>query len=64
MKPARAASASVIAAGRYDGIALPATQERMAARIPGAELRWFEGGHLFMIQDRAAYPAIIAFLTA
>lgn len=54
----------LIAAGRYDGIALPATQERMAARIPGAELRWFEGGHLFMIQDRAAYPAIIAFLTA
>jgi 3-oxoadipate enol-lactonase len=53
----------LIAAGRYDGIALPATQEKMAARIPGAELRWFEGGHLFMIQDRAAYPAIIGFLT-
>jgi len=52
----------LIAAGRYDGIALPETQERMAARIPGAELRWFEGGHLFMIQDRAAYRAIIEFL--
>jgi 3-oxoadipate enol-lactonase len=52
----------LIAAGRYDGVALPATQERMAARIPGAELRWFEGGHLFMLQDRGAYPAIIAFL--
>lgn len=52
----------LIAAGRYDGIALPATQEKMAARIPGAELKWFEGGHLFMIQDRAAYPAIIGFL--
>lgn len=54
----------LIAAGRYDGIALPATQEKMAARIPGAELRWFEGGHLFMLQDRAAYPAIAAFLAA
>ncbi len=54
----------LIAAGRYDGIALPATQEKLAARIPGAKLQWFEGGHLFMIQDRAAYPAIIAFLTA
>jgi 3-oxoadipate enol-lactonase len=52
----------MIAAGRYDGIALPATQEKMAAQIPGAELRWFEGGHLFMLQDRSAYPAMIAFL--
>ena len=52
----------LIAAGRYDGIALPETQDRMAARIPGAELQWFEGGHLFMIQDRSAYPAVISFL--
>ncbi|MDR3513399.1 MAG: alpha/beta hydrolase [Caulobacteraceae bacterium] len=54
----------MIAAGRYDGIALPQTQERMAARIPGAELRFFEGGHPFMLQDRAAFPAMIAFLQA
>ena len=52
----------LIAAGRYDGIALPATQERMAARIKGAKLRFFEGGHLFMIQDRDALPAMIDFL--
>lgn len=52
----------LIAAGRYDGVALPETQSRMAERIPGAELRWFEGGHLFMLQDRSAYPAMIAFL--
>jgi len=52
----------LIAAGRYDGIALPATQERMAARIKGARLQFFEGGHLFMIQDRAALPAMIEFL--
>lgn len=54
----------LIAAGRYDGIALPETQEKMARRIPGAELQWFEGGHLFMIQDRKAYPAMIEFLAA
>lgn len=54
----------LIAAGRYDGIALPETQERMAARIPGAELKWFEGGHLFMLQDRTAYREIAAFLAA
>ena len=52
----------LIAAGRYDGIAKPETQERMAARIPGAQLQFFEGGHPFMLQDRAANPAIIAFL--
>jgi 3-oxoadipate enol-lactonase len=52
----------MIAAGRYDGIALPETQERLASRIPGATLRFFEGGHLFMIQDRAATPAIAEFL--
>ncbi len=52
----------LIAAGRYDGIALPKTQENLAGRIPGAELRFFDGGHMFMIQDRAAMPAMIAFL--
>ena len=54
---------TLVAAGRFDGVALPATQEKMAARIPGAELRFFDGGHMFMIQDRAAVPAMIAFLT-
>jgi 3-oxoadipate enol-lactonase len=55
---------TLIVAGRHDGIALPATQEKMAARIPGAQLQWFEGGHLFMIQDRAAVPAMATFLAA
>jgi 3-oxoadipate enol-lactonase len=53
----------MVAAGRYDGIALPATQEKMAARIPGATLQFFEGGHLFMIQDRTAARAMADFLT-
>lgn len=52
----------LIAAGLYDGVARPEAQRNMAARIPGADLRFFEGGHLFMLQDRAANPAIIAFL--
>jgi 3-oxoadipate enol-lactonase len=59
---ARIACPTLITAGKYDGIALPATQEKMAARIPGAQLRFFDGGHLFMIQDRDAFPAMIAFL--
>jgi len=53
----------MVAGGRYDGVALPVTQEKMAARIPGAKLQFFEGGHLFMIQDRTAIPAMAVFLT-
>ncbi|MBV9418298.1 MAG: alpha/beta hydrolase [Alphaproteobacteria bacterium] len=52
----------MIAAGKYDGIALPSSQHNMQARIKGAVLQFFEGGHLFMIQDRAAMPAMIKFL--
>jgi 3-oxoadipate enol-lactonase len=52
----------MIAAGRHDGIALPETQARMAERIPGATLQFFDGGHLFMIQDRTAVPAVRDFL--
>lgn len=58
----RIACPVMIAAGRFDGIALPATQDKMAAQIRGAKLQFFEGGHLFMIQDRSALPAMIAFL--
>ena len=60
----RIACPTLICAGKHDGIALPETQERMAAQIPGAQLRFFEGGHLFMLQDRAALPAMIEFLRA
>jgi 3-oxoadipate enol-lactonase len=52
----------LIAAGRFDGIALPATQEKMAARIKGVALKFYDGGHLFMLQDRAALPDMIGFL--
>ena len=34
----------------------------MAGRIAGSTLRFFEGGHLFMLQDRAALPAMLEFL--
>ncbi|MBC7101784.1 MAG: alpha/beta fold hydrolase [Parvibaculum sp.] len=53
---------TLICGGKYDGIALPETQELMASRIRGAQLRFFEGGHLFMLQDRTALPAMISFL--
>lgn len=52
----------LIAAGRYDGIAAPANQEAMHAAIAGSRLEWFEGGHVFMLQDPRASPVIREFL--
>ena len=52
----------LICGGRYDGIALPASQQRMASRISGATLRMFEGGHQFLWQDHSAFPEIVEFL--
>ncbi|MGB8841407.1 MAG: alpha/beta hydrolase [Aliidongia sp.] len=49
-------------AGRYDGISAPAAQRAMRRQIPGATLRFFDGGHFFVLQDPAAFPAIIEFL--
>jgi len=53
---------TLVAAGRYDGIAPPANSEAIASQIPGAELRLYEGGHLFFLQDRQAFPDILGFL--
>jgi 3-oxoadipate enol-lactonase len=53
-----------VCGGVHDDIAPPANAERLASAIPGATLRLFDGGHLFLLQDRAAWPAITAFLSA
>src|ERR1700722_1691518 len=53
---------TLVCGGRYDGIAPPANSERLASRIPGAELALFEGGHGFLWQDPSAFPRILAFL--
>jgi 3-oxoadipate enol-lactonase len=51
-----------ICGGRYDGIALPANLEALQKQIPDARLEFFEGGHLFFIQDPRAFERITAFL--
>ena len=48
--------------GLHDGIAPPENQHSMARQIPNAELDLFDGGHLFLMQDRSAYPKISSFL--
>ncbi len=56
------AAPTLVCAGRHDDIAPLANSELLTERIPGAELRVFDGGHYFMVQDRTAFPAIIEFL--
>jgi len=51
-----------ICAGRFDAIAPPDNQHELERSIPGARLEFFEGGHLFLIQDKAAFGKIAAFL--
>lgn len=55
-------SPTLVAAGRYDGIAPVANSEAIARAVPDAELRLYDGGHLFPSQDPTALPAVIAFL--
>lgn len=53
---------TLVCAGRYDAIAPLANSERLAAEIPDARLEVFEGGHIFMLQDRRAMSVIRDFL--
>jgi 3-oxoadipate enol-lactonase len=53
---------TLVCAGRYDDLAPMDNSEHLATHIPDARLRTFDGGHIFMIQDHTAFPAIIDFL--
>jgi 3-oxoadipate enol-lactonase len=53
---------TLVAAGRYDGLAPPARSTELARTIPGARLELFEGGHGFFLQDPTAWPTIAEFL--
>jgi len=52
----------MVMGGRHDGIARPEVVTALAQRIPGAALRFFDGGHLFMLEDGRAWPAMTEFL--
>jgi 3-oxoadipate enol-lactonase len=51
-----------VAAGRYDNLAPVSNSEAIAASVPTARLRVFEGGHMFFAQDSSAMAEIAAFL--
>jgi pimeloyl-ACP methyl ester carboxylesterase len=55
---------TLVACGRFDGLAPASNSEAIALRIAGSELRCYEGGHLFAYQDRRAMPEIVSFLSA
>jgi pimeloyl-ACP methyl ester carboxylesterase len=55
---------TLVGYGKYDQIAPAQNGENIASRIHGAELHGYEGGHGFLFQDPAAFPAFIAFLAA
>jgi 3-oxoadipate enol-lactonase len=55
---------TLVACGRFDGIAPPANGAAIAGQIPGAQLRVYEGGHAFFVQDPNAYTDVQAFLGA
>jgi 3-oxoadipate enol-lactonase len=54
---------TLVASGRYDGIAPMGNGRAIASRISHADFRVYDGGHLFVVQDPAALPDVIAFLS-
>jgi len=55
---------ALVGYGNYDGIAPAQNSTAIASRVRGAELRGYEGGHLFLFQDPAALTDFEAFLQA
>lgn len=53
---------TLVCAGRFDDLAPLANSRLLAEEMPNAELQVFDGGHLFLVQDREAFPTIIDFL--
>ena len=48
--------------GKYDGIAPVLNMEKMHQKIDNSKLEFYEGGHLFLIQDTNAFQDIINWL--
>lgn len=55
---------TLVIGGRTDGVAPPENQAAMAERIPDARLVLCDGGHMFALQDKTAWPTVVDFLNA
>ncbi len=53
---------TLVACGRYDGIAPPENSQAIAAQVPRAELRTYDGGHAFFFQDPTVVPEVLDWL--
>ena len=49
--------------GKYDGIAPVKNMEYLHKNIKFSTLNFYEGGHLFLIQDKEAFKDIIEWIT-
>jgi pimeloyl-ACP methyl ester carboxylesterase len=58
----RITSPTIVACGEFDGLAPPSNSEAIATRIEGSRLERYQGGHLFVYQDRRALPDVVDFL--
>ena len=58
----RISAPTLLAGGRYDGVAPPANMEAIGAQIEDADIKFFAGGHMFLVQDKSAYSFIIQWL--
>jgi pimeloyl-ACP methyl ester carboxylesterase len=54
----------LVSCGRFDGIAPPANSEEIARRVPDAQLRRYDGGHVFFLQDDRVLRDAMDFLSA
>ena len=48
--------------GKFDGVAPVENMQAIAEQIESSEIRFYEGGHLFLVQDKKAYPEMIEWL--
>lgn len=60
----RVSCPTFVGSGRYDDIAPLVNGQAIADRIPDASMHVYNGGHLFLMQDPAAWPDLSAFLAA
>lgn len=53
---------TLVCGGKYDALATPDNLKTLAEKLPKARLEFFEGGHLFLLQDGNAFPLIVEYL--
>jgi len=53
---------TLVASGKYDGIAPSENGRAIASRIAGAIFQEYEGGHLFIVQDKRVVADLIEFI--